>query len=98
MITVFRRLVSFALRLALLAVGLVFGAVLLVVGLFVTLVLLVLSLLRGRRPQVVRFRVDPRSPFTAHVRPTPHANAEVVDIEARVVPDDPQRLSGDRRG
>jgi hypothetical protein len=89
-----QRLFSFLLRLVLIAMGLVFTAALLGAGLVFTVLLLVWSLLRGRRPRVVRFRVDPRSPF-AGMRPNPRAQGEVVDIEAREIPDVPQQLKRD---
>ena len=79
-----QRLLSFLLRLVLLAIGLVFAASLLVAGVVFSLALVAWSLLRGKRPRVVRFRVDPRSPFGG-MRTAPRG--EVVDIEARVVPD-----------
>ncbi len=91
MLTVIQRIVSTLLRLLLVCMGLVFAAFLLVAGLTLTLLLLVWSLLRGRQPRVVRFRVDPRSPF-AGMRPQPRPRGEVVDIEAREVPDTPQHL------
>ena len=84
MLTFIQRLVSFVLRLLLLTAGLVFAASLLVLGLVLTLLMVVWSLVRGRKPRVVRFRVDPRSPF-AGMRPQPQAQGEVLDIEAREV-------------
>ena len=90
-LTVIQRIVSTLLRLMLVCMGLVFAAFLLVAGLTFTLLLLLWSLLRGRPPRVVRFRVDPRSPF-AGMRPQPARRGEVVDIEAREVPDTPQQL------
>ncbi|MGY4829849.1 hypothetical protein ACVNIS_14870 [Sphaerotilaceae bacterium SBD11-9] len=89
-----QRIFSFLLRLVLLAMGLVFAASLLVAGVVFSLVLVVWSLLRGKRPRVVRFRVDPRSPFGG-MRTEPRG--EVVDIEAREVPDAPQQLKRDER-
>jgi hypothetical protein len=59
-----------------------------------TLLVVVWSLLRGRRPRVMRFRMDPRSPF-AGMRPQAAAASDVVDIEARVVPEAPQQLKRD---
>ena len=95
-----QRLISFLLRVVLLGVGLVFAAALLVAGLLFTVVLMVTSLVRGRRPRVVRFRMDPRDPF-AGMRQRAYAPAqgrgEVVDIEARVVPDQNQQLKRDDR-
>ncbi len=94
MLTFIRRLVTTLLRLLVIAAGLVFAAVLLVAGLVFTLLLLVWSLLRGRRPRVVKFRVDPS--FGAHRGAGP-ASGDVVDIEAREVPDTPLPLSRDAR-
>lgn len=81
------------LRLLLVLAGLVFGAVLLVAGLVFAVLVVVWSLLRGRRPKVVRFRMNPGVPFGGMRRPA--ASADVVDIEAREVPDTPQRLDRD---
>lgn len=89
-----QRFTSLVLRLVLLAMGLVFAAGLLLVGVVFTLLFLVWSLVRGRRPRVVRFRMDPRSPF-AGMRPRAAAQGDVVDIEARVVPEAPQHLKRD---
>jgi hypothetical protein len=75
-------------------VGLVFAAFLVAAGFVLTLMLVIWSLLRGRRPRVVRFRVDPRSPFSG-MRPGTTARGEVVDIEAREVPDTPRELKRD---
>ncbi len=95
-LNVMRKLLNALLRLALVAVGLVFAGLLLAAGLVFTVVLVLWSLLRGRRPQVRRFRVDPRSPF-AGMRPGPAApQGDVVDIEAREVPEAPSRLERDR--
>ena len=91
-LTFIRRLVTILLRFLMIAAGLVFAAVLLVAGLAFTLVLLVWSLVRGRRPRVVKFRVDPGfGTFRGATRP----QGEVVDIEAREVPDAPQQLKRD---
>jgi hypothetical protein len=79
-------------RLLVIAAGLVFAAVLLFAGLVFTLLLLVWSLLRGRRPRVVKFRVDPG--FGPR-RGTAPSGGEVVDIEAREVPEVPQQLKRD---
>jgi len=80
-----RRIFSTLLRLLVITLGLVFAAVLLAAGLVFTVLLLVWSLLRGRRPRVVKFRVNPG--FDA-----PRGGGEVVDVEAREVPDTPPRL------
>ncbi len=76
------------------AAGLVFAAVLLVAGLTFTLLLLVWSLVRGRRPRVVRFRAAPG--FGVR-RETTQAQGDVVDIEAREVPDAPLPHARDPR-
>ncbi|MBC7956757.1 MAG: hypothetical protein H7Y33_12930 [Cytophagales bacterium] len=83
--TFIRRIFSTLLRLLVIAVGLVFAAVLLAAGLVFTVLLLVWSLLRGRRPRMVKFRVNPG--FDA-----PPGRGEVVDIEAREIPDAPPQL------
>ncbi len=75
---------SALLRLLVIAAGLVFAAVLLVAGLAFTLLLLVWSLVRGRKPRVVKFRVDPGFGMR---RETAQPQGDVVDIEAREVPD-----------
>ena len=92
-----QRFISVVLRLLLVGVGLVFAACLLVAGLVLTLLLVGWSLIRGRRPRVVRFRVDPRSPFSGMRRGATQAQGEVVDIEAREVPDVSQQLRHDER-
>ncbi len=86
----------------LLAIGLVFAGFVLAAGLVLSAGLIAVNLLRGRRPRVVRFNTawSPRadsplrsSPFGG-VRPHPARSAprgEVVDIEAREVPDLPRR-------
>lgn len=92
MLTFIQRFVSAVLRLLVIAAGLVFAAVLLIAGLVFTLFLLMWSLLRGRPPRVVKFRVDPG--FGAqHGAAQPRG--EVVDIEAREVPEAPQQLKRD---
>ena len=90
MSTFIQRFFSVLLRLVVIAAGLVFAAILLLAGLLFTVLLLVWSLLRGRRPRVVKFRVDPS--FGAR-----REHADVVDIEAREVPDVPQQLTRDKR-
>jgi predicted membrane protein len=84
-LTVIQRIFSTLLRLLVITVGVVFGALLLAAGLVFTLLLLVWSLLRGRRPRVVKFRVNPGFDV-------PRGRGEVVDIEAREVPDAPPQL------
>lgn len=74
------------------AAGLVFAAVLLVAGLVFTMLLLVWSLVRGRRPRMVKFRTAPGfGAFGGAPRP----QGDVVDIEAREVPETPQQLKRD---
>lgn len=83
------RLFTTFLRLLLVAVGFLFALLLLAMGVVATLALLVWSLLRGRRPRIVRFGGPGRPPFGA-AHPGPQAPVgEVVDIEAREVPDAP---------
>ncbi|MBX3618763.1 MAG: hypothetical protein KF891_02050 [Rhizobacter sp.] len=89
-----QRVVSMLLRLVLVLAGLVFGAVLLVAGLVFAVVLVVWSLLRGRRPQAVRFRMKPGAPFDGMRRNA--SPADVVDIEAREVPDTPHTIERDK--
>jgi hypothetical protein len=95
--TFLQRLISILMRLLLLAVGLLFAAFLLAAGLVLTLFVVAWSLLRGHRPRIVRWRVDPRSPFAGMRRGPPKAQGEVVDIEAREVPDTAQQLTRDER-
>lgn len=97
MVTFLQRLLGTLLRVLLVCIGVVFAGILLAVGLVFTLLLLVWSLLRGRRPRVVRFRVDPRSPFAGMRRGPAEPPGEVVDIEAREIPDTPQQLPRDKR-
>ena len=95
--TIFRRVFVFLFRLAAVLVGAAVALGLLLLGLLLTAGLIAWSLVRGRRPRVQRFRVDPRQPFGGFRPRGPAANAEVVDVEAREVPSTPpQRLGGDR--
>lgn len=80
------------------AVGLVFGAFVLVAGLLLAVVVVIWGLLRGRKPQM-QFRMNPGSPFggaARSARPSAAPLADVVDIEAREVPDTAQSLPRDR--
>lgn len=87
---------SALLRLVLVAVGLVFGLLALLFGLVLAFWLIVWSLLRGRKPQVKRFRMRPSQPFGGMGGRRAPAG-DVVDIEAREVPDSPpQQLNRDR--
>ncbi|MEO8152999.1 MAG: hypothetical protein ABI605_08010 [Rhizobacter sp.] len=97
MLTFIQRLISLVLRLLLVGVGLLFAAALVAAGVVLTLVLVIWSLLRGRRPRVVRFHVDPRAPFAGMRRGPAQPPGEVVDIEAREVPDTPAQLKRDER-
>ncbi len=91
-----QKLIQLAWRLLVLVVGLVIAAVVLAAGLLLTVVLVVWSLVRGRRPSYVRFHVDPRSPFGGMRRETGKPPAEVVDVEAREIPDASGRHPSDR--
>lgn len=89
-----KRLVSALLRLVIVTAGVAFGLLVVLMGLVLTLGLVVWGALRGRKPQGVDFRMHRGgSPFGA-MRPAPRG--DVVDIEAREVPDAPQRLTQDR--
>jgi len=78
---------STAWRLFVVAIGLLATLLLLALGLALGVAVMVWSVLRGRRPRVMRFRVDPRSPFSGMRPQATKAHGEVVDIEAREVPD-----------
>lgn len=86
------------LRLVLVLAGLVFGAVVLLAGLVFAVFIVIWSLLRGRKPQVMRFRMRPGAPFGdlggGARRAAPQG--DVVDIEAREIPDTPQQLPRER--
>lgn len=87
-----RRLPVFVLRVALGLIGLVFTLGLVIVGLVAGSALVAWALLRGRRPQGVRF--DMRrggGMFDASARRRANPQAEVIDIEAREVIDPPAR-------
>ncbi|NKI93592.1 hypothetical protein [Rhizobacter sp. SG703] len=90
---IFRRVLAFLVRLVVFLIGAVFAVGLLLLGFVLTLTLVAWALLRGRRPQVRRFKVDPRQPFGGF-RPRGAAvdPANVVDVEAREVPSAPPRL------
>jgi Flp pilus assembly protein TadB len=91
--TLVSRVVSALLRLVLVAAGLVFGLMALLAGLVLAFWLIVWSLLRGRKPQVRRFRVNPSRPFGGMGARAPQG--DVVDVVAREVPDTPQQLRRD---
>jgi hypothetical protein len=90
---IFRRVFAFLIRLVVFLISAVFAIGLLLLGFVLTLSLVLWALLRGRRPQVQRFKVDPRQPFGG-VRPRGPAvdPANVVDVEAREVPAAAPRL------
>ncbi|HEY0818522.1 MAG TPA: hypothetical protein VGD46_07070 [Rhizobacter sp.] len=88
------RVVSVLLRLLLVGVGLVFGLMALLAGLVLAFWLVVWSVLRGRKPTLQRFRMNPSQPFGGMRRQAPAG--DVVDIEAREVPDVPQQIHRDR--
>ena len=90
-----QRLFSLLFRLLLIAFGLVAGAVLLVSGLVAGLLLVLWALVRGKRPTVTRFKVDPRA-FRAGMPQRPVPQGDVVDIEAREVPDAAIRIDRDK--
>lgn len=97
MSTFLSRVVSALLRLVVVAVGLVFGLLAIVLGLVLAFWLIVWSLLRGRKPQVKRFRVNPSQPFGGMGGGRRAPAGDVVDVEAREVPDSPpQQLNRDR--
>ena len=77
------RVLSFVLRVVVVLAGLVFAASMLVAGVVVALVFVLRSVLAGKRPAGVRWRMGPR----AGAR-----HADVVDVEAREVPATQHRL------
>ena len=90
---IFRRVFAFLIRLVVLLIGAVFAIGLLLLGFVLTLALVIWALLRGRRPQVQRFKVDPRQPFGGFTRRGAAVDpANIVDVEAREVPAAPPRL------
>jgi uncharacterized protein (DUF58 family) len=90
---IFRRVFAFLIRLVAIVIGAVFAAGLLLLGIVLTLTLITWALLRGRKPQVRRFKVDPRQPFGGFTRGGAAVDpANVVDVEAREVPAAPPRL------
>ena len=90
---IFRRLFAFLFRVVAILVGFVFATVLVLLGIVLTVTLVAWALLRGRKPQVRRFKVDPRQPFGGFTRGgAANDPANVVDVEAREVPAAPPRL------
>lgn len=95
MSSVLSRVVSVMLRVVLVAAGLVVGVLAVLAGLVLAFWLIVWGLLRGRKPKAVRFRMNASRPF-AGTQARPH-QGDVVDIEARELPDvPPQQLTRDR--
>lgn len=92
------RVLSFLLRVVVLLAGLVFAASMLVAGVVVALVFVLRSLLAGKRPASVRWRMASGSRGSApSFRPAGarHAGADmgdVVDVQAREVPAAQRRL------
>ena len=90
MSTFLRRVLTFVLRLAAVAAGAVFAIALFFAGALAVAGVVGWSLLRGRKPVVLRggaFRMNPARPS----RPEP----DVVDVVAREVPGPAQRLMRD---
>lgn len=83
------RLFSFLLRVAMLLVGALIGLGLFVIAVVGFLAFIVYRLITGRKPDL-QFRVN-KNPWAGRREPSPAASADVVDIEAREVPDVPQR-------
>jgi hypothetical protein len=94
-LNIVQRIFSLLLRLLLLAFGLVAGAVLLVSGLVAGLLIVLWALVRGKRPRVARFRMDPRA-FRAGMPQRRATPGDVVDIEAREVPDAALHIERDK--
>jgi hypothetical protein len=79
------RVLSFLLRVVVLLAGLVFAASMLVAGVVVALVFVLRSLLAGKRPASVRWRMASGSRHAgAHM-------GDVVDVQVREVPATAQR-------
>ncbi|WP_140631535.1 hypothetical protein [Methylibium rhizosphaerae] len=92
------RVLSFLLRVVVLLAGLVFAASMLVAGVVVALVFVLRSLLAGKRPASVRWRMASGSrgrsaPWfqTAGARHSGADMGDVVDVQAREVPSAAQR-------
>lgn len=86
-----RRLPIVLLRVLLGLVGLVFTLGLVAIGLVAGAVLIAWALLRGRRPQGLKFDVRRGPVFDAGGWRRPAAGADVVDVEAREVVEPPIR-------
>jgi predicted lipid-binding transport protein (Tim44 family) len=85
-------------RLLLMVAGAVFFVSALVAAVIASVVVLVWSLLTGRRPALVhfadgrwRFRVRRSAPPAAAPAPRAPGSGDVIDIEAREIPDEPRR-------
>ena len=91
MIQFLEQLLRTVFRLAMVVAGLVFGAVLLFIAAGFTVAFVLWNLLRGRRPAMKWQRVDPRA-WSGRGRAAP-PRGEVLDIEAREVPDAPAPAS-----
>lgn len=93
-----RVLMATLFRLTVTAVVVVFGTLLVLLGLVVAAGVLLWSLVTGRKP-VFAFRMDPRATMASMreragasgARPA-RPSAEIIDIEAREVPDNARRL------
>jgi len=88
--TILSRLIALVFRVAAVAIGVLITVGLLLLGVVLMAALVVWSVLRGRRPQIRRFRIDPRQPFGGFTRREPAG--EVVDVEVREVRTPPPRL------
>jgi hypothetical protein len=82
---VLRRLPVLVLRVVLGLVGLVFTLGLVTIGLVAGTVLVAWALLRGRRPEGLRFDIRRGGVFHGSVRRRSTSSSDVVDIEAREV-------------
>jgi hypothetical protein len=88
---ILRRLPMFLLRVVLGLVGLVFTLALVAFGLVAGSALVAWALLRGRRPQGLRFDVRRGGMFDGPGFRRATSRGEVVDVEAREVSDRPLR-------
>lgn len=88
--TILSRVIGLVFRVAALVIGVLITVGLLLLGVLLMAALVVWALLRGKRPQIRSFRVDPRRPFGGFTRRAPAG--EVVDVEVREVRAAPPRL------
>lgn len=93
-----RVVMSTLFRLTVTAVVVVFGTLLVVLGLFVAAAVLLWSLVTGKKP-VFAFRMDPRATMAGMRQRAAGAgatrsrpSAEVIDIEAREIPEKKRHL------